>query len=121
MELNEFAEERLSALEMLKVYPVNQVARKYDVCEDTIYEWRRMHNQSLERLNADRRDRTDYSDSLSYEKIWGEIDECNSPHRLDILHSLLDLANGGRLDETAAKYQITPQALAQRRRSYLGI
>lgn len=114
---NEAAKVRLRAIEMYQSGNVTlkDVAAQFGVHITTISEWVRMYETGgVERLNAPMKPRPVHH--LDAGRLAAELaaDPGNAT-----LASLLDLATGKGLNETAEKFGISPQALAKRRRVYL--
>lgn len=115
--LNEAAKIRLAAIEMYQGGGVTyrDVAEKFGVHFTTVREWLRMYEEGgIERLKTYMKPRPVYR--LDAAKL---AEELAADPGNETLASLLDLANGAGLNDTAAKYGISPQALAKRRRVYL--
>lgn len=115
--LNEAGKIRLRAIEIYQAggLTLKDVADQFGVHITTVSEWIRMYEEEgIERLNAPMKPRPVHH--LDAEKLAEEL--AKDPDN-DTLQSLLDLANGAGLNDTAQKYGISPQALAKRRRVYL--
>lgn len=114
---NEAAKVRLRAIEKYQKggCTLRDVAEEFGVHITTVSEWIRMYETGgVERLNAPMKPRPVYH--LNAAQLAAEL--AADPGN-EIIASLLDLANGAGLNDTAAKYGISPQALAKRRRVYL--
>lgn len=116
--MNDDGKLRLAAVEMrLSGATLQACADQYNVHPTTIGEWVHMYQtDGVERLNTYRKPRPVHH--LDATKLQQEITSAtDNQHRR--LSALLELANGARLDQTAAKYSVTPQGLAKWRREYL--
>ena len=114
---NEAAKVRLRAIEKYQTGKVTlrDVAEEFGVHITTVSEWIRMYETGgVERLNAPMKPRPVHN--LDTGQLAAEL--AADPGN-ETLASLLDLSNGAGLNDTAAKYGISPQALAKRRRVYL--
>lgn len=112
------AKTRLAAIERLqKGESQRDVAKAFGVHQTTVGEWLRIYQkEGLTGLNRPTKPRPKHE--LSIEQIRIDLETLPEKYQQP-LRSLLDLANGAPLNETAQKFSITAQALAKRRREYL--
>lgn len=115
--LNAAAKIRLAAVEEYKAGGVTlqDLAQEYKVHKTTIRAWVLMYEQGgVEALKTYMKPRPHHTLPLD------ELEALHTANPADeITASLLDLARGAGLNETAAKWGITPQGLAKRRRVWL--
>lgn len=118
IKLSAAAKNRLGAIERLqKGESQRDVAKAFGVHQTTVGEWLRIYQQEGPAgLNRPTKPRPKHE--LSVEQIRLDLETLPEKYQQP-LHSLLDLAKGAPLNETAKKYSITAQALAKRRREYL--
>lgn len=115
--INEAAKIRLAAIEMYQTgnHSLQEVGNKYGVDKTTIREWMRMYEEGgVERLKTYMKPRPTYHLDEAELLARHEAEPDN-----EVIASLLDLARGMGLNDTAAKWGITPQGLAKRRRQYV--
>jgi transposase len=109
---------RLRAVEMVqKGETLSFVSKSIGVHYTTISEWVKMYKEGgIERLNTYRKPRPKYE--LDEFQILGDMEGAYKKET-EVLNSLLELCRTKKLNETASKFGISPQGLAQRRRVYL--
>lgn len=116
---NENGLTRLKAIEMRqKGMTLKAVAERFGVHYSTVSAWVEMYEAGgVERLSTYRKPRPKHE--LSVQDLREDIAmEKDAAHKR-VLESLLALAEGNSLRETAAKFGVTEQGLAKRRRKYL--
>lgn len=111
---------RLRAIEMLQSgNSQREVAQEFNVHQTTIGEWVRMYEEGgAEALKVPIKPRPKYL--LNVDELKGLIGKVGNKEGAERrLSMLIDLAETGKLNETAAKHGITPQGLAKVRREFI--